>query len=174
MASFNLTLVSQCALADANTLSAFEDLHIEMLTWHAADTFPAVADVLDALKAGYAQNPRVVASADTLKQYASGIVKWAKAGQTPKALTMRAFMQPVPGAKSTKGRKPGQGAGKSTAVKPDTAQAQPAAVENTDTAWRMFIEDMRAKVAGRKDWPADRIVAFQDCAAKMIALIKSV
>lgn len=171
---FNLALVSQCALADANALSAFEDLHVEMLTWNAAGEFPTVSDVTKALAEGYAQNPRVVASADTLKQYASGIVKWAKAGVTPKDLTMRAFMKPVPGAKSTKGRKAGQGAGKSTAVKPDTAQAQPTAVDNTDTAWRMFIEDMRAKVAGRKDWPADRIVAFQDCAAKMIALIKSV
>lgn len=77
------------------------------------------------------------------------------------------------GTKGKGGRPAGQGKGKTT--KPaDPAQAAPAAVENTDTAWRMFIEDMRAKVAGRKDWPSDRIVAFQDCAAKMIALIKSV
>lgn len=78
------------------------------------------------------------------------------------------------GTKGKGGRPAGKGAGKTTKPAEDKAQAQPAAVENTDNAWRMFIEDMRAKVAGRKDWPSDRIVAFQDCAAKMIALIKSV
>lgn len=78
------------------------------------------------------------------------------------------------GTKGKGGRPAGKGAGKTTKPAEDKGQAQPATVDNTDNAWRMFIEDMRAKVAGRKDWPADRIVAFQDCAAKMIALIKSV
>lgn len=169
---FDLSVVSRCALADADALSSFEDLHIEMLTWNAAGEFPTVSDVTKALAEGYAQNPRVVASADTLKQYASGIVKWAKAGVTPKDLTMRAFMKPVPGAKSTKGRKAGQGAGKSTAVKPDTAQAEAPALPNDDKAWRLFLEGMRSKVNDRKDWTASDIVAFQESCAAMIALIK--
>lgn len=105
MSEFNLSVISLAAAADANALQAFEDLHVEMLTWHAAGEFPAAVDVTEALKAGYAQNPRVVATVDTLKQYASGIVKWAKAGKVPSSSTMRAFMQPVPGAKSSKGRK---------------------------------------------------------------------
>lgn len=78
----------------------------------------------------------------------------------------------VAGTKGKGGRPAGKGAGKTT--KPaDDAQAPSATVENADTAWRTFIEDMRAKVNGRKDWPSENIVAFQDCAAKMIALIKA-
>lgn len=121
MSEFNLSLISLAAAADANAMQAFEDLHVEMLTWHAAGEFPAAADVTEALKAGYAQNPRVVATVDTLKQYASGIIKWAKAGKVPSSSTMRAFMQSVPGAKSTKGRK--------AKAKPEAAETPKVAAE---------------------------------------------
>lgn len=123
MSEFNLSLVSLAAAADANAMQAFEDLHVEMLTWHAAGEFPAAADVTEALKAGYAQNPRVVATVDTLKQYASGIIKWAKAGKVPSNSTMRAFMQSVPGAKSTKGRKA------KAKAKPEAAETPKVAAE---------------------------------------------
>lgn len=73
------------------------------------------------------------------------------------------------------GRKAGQGAGKTT--KTDAADAGVdeaiAALPNDDRAWRVFIEGMRSKVPARKDWPADRITAFQECCATMIALLKS-
>lgn len=120
MDTFDLSVVTLAAAADAAGLQAFENLHVEMLTWHSAGVFPAAADVTAALKAGYATSPRVVASAATLAQYASGIVKWAKAGRTPSAHTMRAFMQPVPGAKSAKGRK-----AKAKAADADTPKVAP-------------------------------------------------
>lgn len=128
MSEFNLSVISLAAAADANALAAFEDLHVEMLTWNAAGEYPAIADVIKALQEGYAQQARVVASTDTLKQYASGIIKWSKAGKVPSVYAMRAFMQPVPGSKSAKGRKPGQGKGKTT--KPAEAEAPKVAAES--------------------------------------------
>ena len=78
------------------------------------------------------------------------------------------------GAKGKGGRPPGQGKGKTTKPTEDKAQAEPETVPNDDAAWLRFINDMRSKVNGRKDWPADRIVAFQDTTATLIALLKSV
>lgn len=78
------------------------------------------------------------------------------------------------GTKGKGGRPAGQGKGKTTKPAADKAQAAPEAVPNDDAAWLRFINDMRSKVAGRKDWPADRIVAFQDTTATLVALLKSV
>jgi len=78
------------------------------------------------------------------------------------------------GAKGKGGRPAGQGKGKTTKPTEDKAQANPETVPNDDAAWLRFINDMRSKVNGRKDWPADRIVAFQDTTATLIALLKSV
>jgi len=72
------------------------------------------------------------------------------------------------------GRKTGQGKGKTTAPKNDDAEAAAPTVPNDDRSWLAAIIDMRSKVNGRKDWPSDRIAAFQDTAARLIALLKSV
>lgn len=162
----NVTLAFSTAAAHDE---AFALMQSDMIAWHTAQAFPSNQDLIVAIGAGL---PHLGAA--SLKVYASRVLKWARSGQTPSNIRAVVNTDPKGATKGKGGRPAGQGKGKSTAAKPDAAQAQPAAVENTDTAWRMFIEDMRAKVAGRKDWPSDRIVAFQDCAAKMIALIKSV
>lgn len=162
----NITLAFSTAAAHDE---AFALMQSDMIAWHTAQSFPSNQDLIAAIGAGL---PHLGAA--SLKVYASRVLKWARSGQTPSNIRAVVNTDPKGATKGKGGRPAGQGKGKSTAAKPDAAQAQPVAVENTDTAWRMFIEDMRAKVAGRKDWPSDRIVAFQDCAAKMIALIKSV
>lgn len=73
------------------------------------------------------------------------------------------------GSRSAAGRKAGQGKGKTTAPAADAPEAPQA--PQGDKAWRQVLEAMRAGVPARKDWEASDIVAFQDCAAKMIALI---
>ena len=163
--TIDLSTVTAAAAADAGAMSAFEDLHMSMLMWHMTAAYPTVSDLTKALAAGYAANPRVVATKETLTQYASGILKWAKAGKTPKAMSMRAFMGSVPGAKGKGGRPP--------KAKANTeGQAEKANMPNDDKAWMQFIGEIRAKVPGRKDWNSEDIVAMQECAAKMIALIK--
>jgi hypothetical protein len=44
-------------------------------------------------------------------------------------------------------------------------------IPNDDKIWIQFLESIRANVPGRKSWPADDIVAVQDSATRMIALI---
>ena len=52
----------------------------------------------------------------------------------------------------------------------------PAAPEGIDlgqpSGWMVALEAIRAKAPGQKSWASDDIVAVQDCAAKMVALIK--
>ena len=161
----DLSAVTAAAAADANAMCSFEDLHMAMLEWHMIGQYPTKEDVIKALKKGYASNPRVVANADTLDQYASNILKWSRAGKVPKAHSMRAFMASVPGAKGKGGR-------------PPKAKANPAgegekpALPNEDKAWIDLLESIRAQVAGRKTWASDAIVAAQDSCATLIALIK--
>lgn len=166
---FDLSNITLAFSTAAQHEEAFALMQSDMIAWHTAQSFPSNQDLIAAIGAGL---PHLGAA--SLKVYASRVLKWARSGQTPSNIRAVVNTDPKGATKGKGGRPAGKGAGKTTAAKPDTAQTQPATVENTDTAWRMFIEDMRAKVAGRKDWPSDRIVAFQDCAAKMIALIKSV
>ena len=167
MAKFQIDLsaVTAAAAADANAMCSFEDLHMVMLEWHMIGQYPTKEDVIKALKKGYAANPRVVANADTLDQYASNILKWSRAGKVPKAHSMRAFMASVPGAKGKGGRPP-------KAKANPAGEGEKAALPNEDKAWAQFIGDIRAKVPGRKDWSSEDIVAMQECCARMIALIK--
>ena len=165
MAKFDLSAVTAAARADADAMSAFEDLHMEMLQWNMIGQYPTTSDLTKALAEGYATNPRVVATKETLTQYASGILKWAKAGKTPKAMSMRAFMGSVPGAKGKGGRPP------KAKANPE-GQAEKPNLPNDDKAWIDFLESIRAQVAGRKAWASDAIVAAQDSCATLIALIK--
>jgi hypothetical protein len=77
----------------------------------------------------------------------------------------------VVGKRSNAGRKAGQGAGKTTKPAEDTAQAEKPAVPNHDASWKQFLEALRAQVPARKDWNSEDITAFQECAARIIALI---
>ena len=161
----NITLAFSTAAAHDE---AFALMQSDMIAWHAAQSFPSNQDLIAAIGAGL---PHLGAA--SLKVYASRVLKWARSGQTPANIRAVVNTDPKGATKGKGGRPAGQGKGKTTKPAEDKAQAPAATVENTDTAWRMFIEDMRSKVAGRKEWPSDRIVAFQDCAAKMIALLKS-
>lgn len=166
---FDLSNITLAFSTESAATEALALMKADMMAWHAADLYPANADLIAAIKAGM---PHL--SASSLKVYASRILKWARAGQTPATLRACVNSDPSGAGKGKGGRPKGQGAGKTTAAKPDTAQAEPATIPNDDRAWLTFINDMRAKVAGRKDWPADRIVAFQDTTATLIALLKSV
>jgi hypothetical protein len=162
----NITLAFSTAAAHDE---AFALMQSDMIAWHTAQSFPSNQDLIAAIGAGL---PHLGAA--SLKVYASRVLKWARSGQTPANIRAVVNTDPKGATKGKGGRPAGKGAGKTTKPTEDKAQAPAATVDNTDTAWRMFIEDMRSKVAGRKEWPSDRIVAFQDCAAKMIALLKSV
>ncbi len=74
------------------------------------------------------------------------------------------------------GPKPGAGAGRPKGkpeAKPEAkSEAKPEALPNVDNAWMLALEAMRAKVPSRKAWPSEDIVAFQESAARMLALLK--
>lgn len=70
------------------------------------------------------------------------------------------------GSRSAQGRKAGKGAGKSTAPEAPAEKAP-----QGDRAWKQVLEAMRAGAPARKDWASEDIVAFQDCASRMIALL---
>ena len=100
--SFDLTAITSAAHCMANTEAAFSEVHALMLTWHGMGLYPTVEAVTAALLDGYAKNPNIKANEKTLTNYAHGILKWAKVGKTPKALSMRAFQgnpNPTPKAK---------------------------------------------------------------------------
>ena len=103
--AFDLSVITLAAAADGGAMQAFEDLHVTMLDWYGMGLFPTVEAVAEALKAGYLQTPRVSASAATLKNYAFGILKWAKSGRVPKTASMRAFQANPGGTKPPKKRK---------------------------------------------------------------------
>ena len=96
---FDLSVITLAAAADGNVMQAFEDLHCAMLEWHGMELFPTVETVQAALMAGYAKCRRVEVSEATLKNYAFGILKWAKAGRVPEKLSMRAFQANPEGGK---------------------------------------------------------------------------
>jgi hypothetical protein len=76
------------------------------------------------------------------------------------------------GTKGKGGRPKGKPAAKAeTKAESGAAKAETPSVPNADASWKQFLEPLRATVPGRKDWQSEDIVAFQDCASKMIALI---
>lgn len=163
---FDLSNITLAFSTESAATEALALMKADMLAWHAADLYPANADLITAIKAGM---PHLTTS--SLKVYASRILKWARAGQTPATLRSCVNSDPSGAAKGKGGRPKGQGAGKTTAAKPDTAQAEAPSVPNEDRAWKMFLEGLRHQVPQRKDWESQDIVAFQDCIGKMIALI---
>lgn len=56
------------------------------------------------------------------------------------------------------------------------AKVETAPTEGVDlgqpSGWMVALETIRAKAPGQKSWASEDIVAMQDCAAKMLALIK--
>lgn len=165
--------LSNITLAFA-TRSAADDqfalMQADMICWHMSATYPTNAELITAIIAG------LPIGRATAKVYASRILKWARSGQTPSSISAAIATDPKGSVKGKGGRPAGKGAGKTTkaaAAKAAAAKAEAPAVPNDDAAWRQFIGDMRSKVAGRKDWPAENIAAFQDAAAKLLALLKA-
>jgi hypothetical protein len=166
---FDLSNITLAFASAASAESAFDAMTADMLIWHAAGEYPSNADVINAIKEGL---PHL--SAASVKVYASKVLLWAKSGKTPKTIGVMVKTSPD-GHKSTRGRPAGQGKGKSTAT--PAADAAPAeestpTVVNDDRAWKLFIEDMRAKVPARKDWAAADITAFQECTMQLLTIIK--
>ena len=151
----NITLAFSTAAAHEE---AFGLMCEDMRCWHEAGEYPSNKDLGAAIVAGL---PHL--SAGTVKVYASRMLAWAKAGKQPASL--HAMIKDGPKAKGKGGRPKGKG-------EADKAAAEAPQVPNEDRAWVQFIEGIRAQVPGRKDWASEDIVAMQDCAAKMIALIK--
>jgi hypothetical protein len=164
----DMQVITRALLTAAEAANAFDEMTARMMQWNASGVYPSNKEVAAALtQADYA--------ASSAKTMASRILAWAKAGKTPKTLHECVNKTPDGHVKGKGGRKAGQGKGKSTKPENDDAGVDEAvaALPNDDRAWRVFIEGMRSKVNGRKEWPSDRIVAFQECCATMIALLKS-
>ena len=149
-------------LAAENAAAKNDDAMARIAQWIASGVYPNNATII----AGYINAGKTKGSASV---YASAILKWVKAGKVPKNIQAAVNTNPPGHVKSKAGRKPGQGKGKSTS--PEAPAAEAPQVPQGDRAWKQVLEAMRAGVPARKDWEASDIVAFQDCAAKMIALI---
>lgn len=162
----DMQVITRALLTAAEAANAFDEMTARMMQWNASGVYPSNKEICAALvQADYA--------ASSAKTMASKILAWARAGKTPKTLHECVNKTPEGHSKGKGGRPAGKGAGKSTKTENDDAEAAAPTVPNDDRSWLAAIIDMRAHVAGRKDWPVDRITAFQDCAARMIALLKS-
>lgn len=152
-------------LAAENAAAKNDDAMARIAQWIAAGVYPNNATII----AGYINAGKSKGSASV---YASAILKWVKAGKVPKNIQAAVNTNPPGHVKGKAGRPVGQGKGKSTAPAADTAPvAEAPQAPQGDKAWKQVLEAMRAGVPARKDWASEDIVAFQDCAAKMIALI---
>ena len=168
MVKFDLSNVTLAFKRAGEAEESFALMCEDMKAWHMAGEYPTNKDLGAAILEGL---PHL--SAASVKIYASRMLAWAKVGKTPRSLHV--MCKDGPKAVGKGGRPKGEGKGKSTADKGEAnadAAADAPTVPNDDKAWMQFIGEIRAKVPGRKDWAADDIVAMQECAAKMIALIK--
>ena len=157
---FDLSNITLAFSTESAATEAFALMQADMLAWHHANEYPANPELISAIGAGM---PHL--GAGTLKTYASAILKWARSGKTPASIRACVNSTP-PGAAKGKGGRP-----KGKPAKADAAKADAASVPNADASWKQFLETLRAQAPGRKDWQSEDIVAFQDCASKMSALI---
>ena len=164
---FNLSHITLAFVQAHDAAQSFDAMTADMVQWYQSGIYPSNQELIAALVAADRW------SLPTCKVYASNLLAWAKSGQTPRNISQVVKGKPADHVKGKGGRPAGKGAGKTTAPKNDDAEAAAPTVPNDDKAWMAAIIDMRNKVPARKDWPSDRITAFQDCAARMIALLKS-
>jgi len=162
---FDLSNITLAFSTESAATEAFALMQADMLAWHHANEYPANPELISAIGAGM---PHL--GAGTLKTYASAILKWARSGKTPASIRACVNSTPPGAAKGKGGRPKGKPAAK-VETKADAAKADAASVPNADASWKQFLETLRAQAPGRKDWQSEDIVAFQDCASKMIALI---
>ena len=162
---FNLSHITLAFVQAHDAAQSFDAMCADMVQWHQSGIYPCNKDLIAALIAADRW------SLGTCKTYASNLLAWAKSGQTPRNISQVVKGKPADHVKGKGGRPAGKGAGKSTKPAND-AEADTPAVPNDDRAWITFINDMRSKVNGRKDWASEDIRAFQDCTATLIALVK--
>jgi hypothetical protein len=162
---FDLSNITLAFVQSHDAAMSFDAMTADMLQWHESGVYPSNQELIAALVAANRWGK------DTCKVYASNLLSWAKSGQTPKNISQVVKGKPAGYVKGAAGRKPGQGAGKTTKPAEDTAQAEKPAVPNHDASWKQFLETLRATVPSRKDWNSEDIVAFQESASRMIALI---
>lgn len=175
---FDLSCITlSLTTADAHA-SAFDAMTAEMLQWHAAGVYPERQALIVAIEAAGRK-------ASTAKVYASRILAWAKAGRTPR--TIGECVNDGPKAAGKGGRPKGSA---KTPTAADVDAADDTADDTADTAgdpfnpaavsgsaalpaqWVMHLESIRAQLPAMKGWAADDIVAAQDCAMRLLALIK--
>lgn len=165
--SFDLSNVTLAFKRAGEAEESFALMCEDMKSWHMAGEYPANKDLGAAILKGL---PHL--SAKTGQIYAGRMIAWAKIGKLPRSL--HAMCKDGPKATGKGGRPKGEGKGETTGkgeANP-AGEGEKATVPNDDRAWVQFIGEIRAKVPGRKDWNSEDIVAMQECAAKMIALIK--
>lgn len=162
---FDLSNITLAFTHAHDAAQSFDAMTADMLQWYESGVYPSNQDLITALVAAKRW------SEATCKVYASNLLAWARSGQTPRNISQVVKGKPAGHVKAKAGRKAGQGAGKTTAPK-DDAQAEAPTVPNHDASWKQFLESLRATVPTRKDWAAEDIAAFQNCATQMIALIK--
>ena len=164
---FDLSNITLAFVQAHDAASSFDAMCADMVQWHQSGVYPCNKDLIAALVAADRW------SLPTCKVYASNLLTWAKSGQTPRNIRQIVNGKPADHVKGKGGRPAGKGAGKSTKPADAGVDEAVAALPNNDAAWLTFIEGMRNKVPARKEWPADRIVAFQESCARLIALIRS-
>lgn len=163
---FDLSNITLAFVQAHDAAASFDAMTADMLQWHESGVYPSNQELIAALTAAGRWG------AGTCKVYASNLLAWAKSGETPRNISQVVKGKPAKHVKGKGGRPAGQGAGKTTKPETDDAAAEKPTVPNNDAAWRQFIEDIRAKVAGRKDWPSEDIVAMQNLCGTMLALMK--
>lgn len=163
---FDLSNITLAFTHAHDAAQSFDAMTADMVTWFESGIYPANADVIAALVATDRW------SLATCKVYASNLIKWAKSGQTPRNISQVVKGHPKGHEKGKAGRPVGQGKGKTTKpAETDDADALPE-VSALPKEWLRFLDGMRAKVPGFKNWAASDIAAFQDSSAQLIALIK--
>lgn len=163
---FDLSNITLAFQASHDAASMFDAMTADMLSWHAADTYPSNQDLIAALVAADRWG------AATCKVYASNLLSWARSGQTPKTIYQVVNGKPAGHVKGKGGRPAGKGKGKTTKPAEDKAQADAPTVPNNDRSWIDFLRQIQAQAPARKDWTAEDIRAVQDLTGTLIALVK--
>jgi hypothetical protein len=130
-------------------------------------------DVIEAARGGYQEAGEDLPSAwaSNLRRVAAATKRHIEAVRDADRSLNNRLLDDVGVPKAGKGGRPKGKPEAKAKAKPDAAKAETPSVPNADASWKQFLETLRAQAPGRKDWQSEDIVAFQDCASKMIALI---
>lgn len=168
---FDGTNLETLAFADGLGMAAIEAISVDMIQWYEAGMFPTVDAVKAALARGYAraeEQSAILAAnggtvvkfkapgAATLAQYASGILKWSRAGKFPKgAQSPRAFTASIPGKKDPRGAKPGAKTEtpETKTETPSGAKTETKTAEGKRLSWKDCTANLSALIAASTVMP---------------------